>query len=204
MSSDAELTSYDSIDIDTYLGRITGNVALASVVGALADAAAAGDPTSADTLMQYVKQLINTIEGTAGIPTYPASADPANNVSLAEAIRAIRDDVTGIAGDAMRGTDSAATAANLATVDTVVDGIQTDLDNATDGLGALKTLIDAVQTTADAVETDTQDIQSRLPSALVSGRMDSDVGAMQAGVITAAVIADGAIDNATLATDLDT
>lgn len=30
-----------------------------------------------------------------------------------------------------------------------------------------------VQTTADAVETDTQDIQSRLPAALVKGRMDS-------------------------------
>lgn len=39
-----------------------------------------------------------------------------------------------------------ATAANLATVDAVADGIQTDLSNATDGLGALKTLIDAVNT----------------------------------------------------------
>ena len=39
-----------------------------------------------------------------------------------------------------------ATAANLTTVDTVVDGIQTDLDNATDGLGALKILIDTVNT----------------------------------------------------------
>ncbi len=37
-----------------------------------------------------------------------------------------------------------ATAAALATVDTVVDGIQTDLDNGVDGLGALKTLIDAL------------------------------------------------------------
>ena len=44
------------------------------------------------------------------------------------------------------GIDDLATAANLATVDTVVDGIQTDLDNGTDGLGALKTLIDAVNT----------------------------------------------------------
>lgn len=44
----------------------------------------------------------------------------------------------------MRGTDSGATAAALATVDTVVDGIQTDLSNATDGLGALKALIDTV------------------------------------------------------------
>lgn len=34
--------------------------------------------------------------------------------------------------------------ASIATVDTVVDGIQTDLDNGTDGLGALKTLIDAL------------------------------------------------------------
>lgn len=35
---------------------------------------------------------------------------------------------------------------NVATVDTVVDGIQTDLSNATDGLGALKALIDAANT----------------------------------------------------------
>jgi hypothetical protein len=35
---------------------------------------------------------------------------------------------------------------NVATVDTVVDGIQTDLSNATDGLGALKALIDTVNT----------------------------------------------------------
>jgi hypothetical protein len=34
--------------------------------------------------------------------------------------------------------------APMDTVDTVVDGIQTDLDNATDGLGALKALIDAL------------------------------------------------------------
>lgn len=37
-----------------------------------------------------------------------------------------------------------ATEAKQDTVDTVVDGIQTDLDNATDGLGALKSLIDAL------------------------------------------------------------
>lgn len=39
-----------------------------------------------------------------------------------------------------------ATAANLATVGAVADGIQADLSNATDGLGALKTLIDTVNT----------------------------------------------------------
>jgi len=49
-----------------------------------------------------------------------------------------------------------------------------------------------------AVETDTQDIQSRLPAALVSGRMDSSVGAMQSNVITAsALAADAASEIAT-------
>lgn len=49
------------------------------------------------------------------------------------------------------------------------------------------------------VEADTQDIQNRLPAALVGGRMDSDVGALQAGVITAAVLATDAIGSAQLA-----
>lgn len=40
-----------------------------------------------------------------------------------------------------------ATASALTTVDTVVDGIQTDLSNGTDGLGALKIAIEAVMTT---------------------------------------------------------
>jgi len=48
---------------------------------------------------------------------------------------------------------SIAQAVNLSTVDTVVDGIQADLSNATDGLGALKALIDAISPTSisDAV-----------------------------------------------------
>jgi hypothetical protein len=44
-----------------------------------------------------------------------------------------------------------------------------------------------------AVETDTQDIQSRLPAALVSGRIDASVGAMASGVLTAAALATDAV-----------
>lgn len=102
-------------------------------------------------------------------------------------------------------------ASEIATIDTVVDGIQADLDNGTDGLGAIKAetalivadtnelqtdwadagRLDAIldarasQATADAIETDTQDIQARLPAALVSGKMDSDVTAIS-GDTTAA------------------
>jgi predicted Fe-Mo cluster-binding NifX family protein len=49
------------------------------------------------------------------------------------------------------------------------------------------------------VQADTDNIQTRLPAALVGGRMDSSVGAMAADVITAAAIANGAIDAATFA-----
>ena len=67
----------------------------------------------------------------------------------------------------------------------------------------------AVKAQTAAIETDTQDIQSRIPAALVSGRIDASVGAMASGVltataiaadaITAAKIANGAIDAATFA-----
>lgn len=43
--------------------------------------------------------------------------------------------------------------------------------------------------TATDVETDTADIQSRLPAALVSGRIDASVGAMASNVLTAAAAA---------------
>jgi len=55
--------------------------------------------------------------------------------------------------------------------------------------------------TATDVETDTADIQTRLPAALVSGRIDASVGAMAAGTVTAAAIATDAIDADALAAD---
>ncbi len=89
----------------------------------------------------------------------------------------------------------------ITTVDTVVDGIQTDLDNGTDGLGAIKSdttaiLVDtadmqpkigtpAADVSADiaAMKVDTEAIlvdtgttlDARIPAALVGGRMDSTI-----------------------------
>lgn len=51
----------------------------------------------------------------------------------------------------------------------------------------------AVKTQTSAIETDTQDIQSRLPAALVSGRIDSSVGAMAANTLTASALATDAV-----------
>jgi hypothetical protein len=63
---------------------------------------------------------------------------------------------------------------------------------ATDAVSEIQS---GLATTANvaAVETDTQDIQSRLPATLVSGRIDASVGAMASGVLTAAALATDAV-----------
>jgi len=68
---------------------------------------------------------------------------------------------------------------------------------------------DTIFALVNTINADTDDIQSRLPAALVSGRIDASVGAVAANAITAASIAadaitaakiaDGAIDAATFA-----
>ena len=55
----------------------------------------------------------------------------------------LRTDIAAIP-TTMVGTDNAATEAKQDIIDTVVDGIQTDLSNVTDGLGALKALLDTI------------------------------------------------------------
>ena len=51
-----------------------------------------------------------------------------------------------------------------------------------------------LQGEVDGIQADTEDIQARLPAALTGGRMDSSVGAMAAGTITASALADDAVD----------
>ena len=105
--------------IPTTAMRGTDSAALASVVGALDDGAAAGDPTTGDTVMQYTKQLINLLAGAAGIVANPSEQAPGNGINIFEILNAIHTDVTGLAGSAMRGTDSAMLAANGALEATV-------------------------------------------------------------------------------------
>jgi len=83
---------------------------------------------------------------------------------------------------------SRATQTSVDTVDTNVDAILVDTDTTIPGLIA-------------AVQADTDNIQTRIPAALVSGRMDSSVGAMAANVLTATAIAADAITAAKIAAD---
>ena len=59
----------------------------------------------------------------------------------------------------------------------------------------------SVDVVASLTNTRASDIQSRLPAALVSGRIDASVGAMASGVVTATAIAADAIDADALAAD---
>lgn len=61
--------------------------------------------------------------------------------------------------------------------------------------------LDTIKTQTGAIETDTADIQARLPATLVGGRIDASVGAMAAAVLTAAAIATDAINADALAID---
>src|SRR3990167_1736705 len=101
------------------------------------------------------------------------------------------------------------TAAATPTVAGVPEVDLTHVAGATTNVAALATNVDAIltdtgttlQAELDGIQTDTEDIQTRLPAALVSGRIDASVGAMAAAVVTAAAIADAAIDRATFAAD---
>lgn len=58
-----------------------------------------------------------------------------------------------------------------------------------------------LDTQFSGIQSDTDNLQTRVPAALVSGRMDSSTGAMAANVLTSGAINDGAFAAAEFATD---
>lgn len=88
-----------------------------------------------------------------------------------------------------------------AALDTAIPGVNTAnsvndvlLDQIRPDVSAI--LVDTgttLQAEVDGIQADTEDIQARLPVALVAGRIDASVGAMAANVVTAAAIATDAI-----------
>lgn len=59
-----------------------------------------------------------------------------------------------------------------------------------------------LQAELDGIQADTEDLQTRIPAALVSGRIDASVGAMAANVLTATAINADAITAAKVAADV--
>jgi hypothetical protein len=68
-------------------------------------------------------------------------------------------------------------------------------------LGEVDTESAAIAAAVIAIQADTDNLQTRVPAALVGGRMDANVGTVTAGAIAAAAFAAGAITNTVLAAD---
>lgn len=100
-------------------------------------------------------------------------------------------EISGVIGtytDNRTGSPSLANnALSLATVNTEIDTALSDYDPPT--RAELTSDIGGLDTKIDNIETDTQDIQGRLPAALVSGRMNSNVAALNDNATSAANLA---------------
>ncbi len=91
-----DIIAADVVNLDGSSMVGTDNAALAAdlldKLGAVNEAAAAGDPSATESVMQYVKQIVNVLVGTDGIGTWPSEQAPANAVNIAEVLRAIHAD----------------------------------------------------------------------------------------------------------------
>ena len=105
--------------LKTVVDTLATTADLLDKLGAVNEAAAAGDPSATESVMQYVKQIVNMIAGAAGIATMPAAAAPANGVSLVEMIRATYDDTNSL--DATKVPDTLSLANINAEVDTALN-----------------------------------------------------------------------------------
>lgn len=149
---------------------------LVGILGPLNTGAADGAVTTTDTIVAYIKQLINTLEGTPGIPAWPASAAPGNAVSIAEAIRQIYDEVSGINGDGMLTQANVRSAVGLASA---------NLDTQ---LAKLDVIDDFLDTEVAAIKAKTDNLPSDPADAsVVAGLIAAVPAAVLAEVIEGAV-----------------
>jgi hypothetical protein len=142
---------------------IAGHAGVGSTGAALAAAGGSGDPWA------------TALPGAYGAGT--AGKIIGDNINATISSRATQTSV-----------DDVPTNAELATaLGTADDAVLAILG--TPAGASLSADVAAVKAQTAAIETDTQDIQGRLPAALVSGRIDVSVGAMAANVMTAAAAA---------------
>lgn len=164
---------------------LAGHSGVGSTGAALAAAGGSGDPWSTALPGAYSA-------GTAGfaVGTY-----------IDAAISAVKAKTDNLPSDP---ADASVIAGRFDTVDTSLSAINAKTTNlpsdpadesliiaATDAIMTRLGAPAGASVSADvaAIQADTNDIQTRLPAALVSGRMDASVGAMAANVLTAAATA---------------
>lgn len=128
-----------------------------------------------------VTGAVGSVTGNVGDNVSGSVGSVATGGITAASIATNAIDADALAADAVTEIQAGlATAAALAVVDGIVDDILVDTST-------------TLQAELDGIQSDTEDIQSRLPAALVGGRMDASVGAMAANVLTAAALAADAV-----------
>ncbi|HJQ66346.1 MAG TPA: hypothetical protein VJ816_08215 [Gemmatimonadales bacterium] len=96
----------------------------------------------------------------------------------------------GAAGGVFIAGTNAATTVTTALTANITGNLSGSVGSVTGAVGSVTGAVGSVTgLTAATVHSDLDDIQARLPAALVSGRMDASVGAMAANVVTAAALA---------------
>ena len=134
---------------------------LSSVLGQLATAASSGDPV-ASAVIAYLKQIVNDIEGSAGISVWPSALAPGNGVSLAEALRKVYDDVQAVLATVGASTPTTAGTADAGSTASILrDAARTEAEDTFIGqllvmtsganVGLNRPIVDFVAATDDLV-----------------------------------------------------
>jgi len=202
MPVDVLAISGDSVAADNLEAAADGtgyNLGGGSIVAASVTAAVTANTT----------QLAGQTVAAAGAVTFPSTVSSltAGGVRTELATELARIDVatsTRLAGSAYTTPPTAAAIADAVWDETIGDHLTAGSTGAalnaagsagdpwTTPLPGSYTGSQAGKILAD-IRVDTEDIQSRLPAALVSGRMDASVGAMAANVLTASALATDAV-----------
>jgi len=143
-----------------------------------------GSPTTAVNLSATnidVDQVVASVSGNVGgnVTGSVGSVTGLTNATIADAVW--DEDAT---GHQTQGTFGQAIGDPVADTNSIYKAVVTDATGATVGVDVV-----AIKAETVTILADTDNIQTRLPAALVSGRMDASVGAMAADVLTAAATA---------------
>lgn len=176
----------DTNDIQTRIPAALVSGRMDSSVGAMAANVLTASALATDAVNEIVDQTWDELiaghlgVGSTGEALSTASAG-GNPAAIADAVW--DEDAT---GHQTQGSFGQVLGDSGADTDTIWALVNTNLD------ATIASRASASQATA--IQADTDDIQTRLPAALVGGRIDSNVGAVTAGAIAAASFAAGALD----------
>lgn len=197
----ASQTSVDDVPTNAELATALADAddATLAAIAALNNLSAAEVNAEADTALADAKAgyaaaieaaILNEGDATALLAAIAAKVEEflINEGDATATIAAIATAVNAAVAAGTVGTNAATAATEASSANAIVG-------SGTHGNAALKTIIDTKgsQTSVDAVDTKVVDVQSRVPAALVSGRMDASVGAMANNTLTAAALATDAV-----------